>query len=134
MPQRRCVGCGRGAPKSELMRLAVSDQRAAGESEGRVRLAVLDRSATMPGRGAYLCRDALSGRSSAACVALATQRGGLARALRCSVKVSPELVESTGEWLSQPQAGWPKRGLAPQARVTRLRSGRVGPDKFPIIR
>ena len=119
MPQRRCVGCGRGAPKSELMRLAVTDQRSAGESDGWVRHAVLDRSGTMPGRGAYLCCDTASNGSATACVALAMRRGGLARALRCSVKISPELVESIRGWRSRRQAGEP---------------GRVGPNKFPIIR
>ena len=37
---------------------------------------------------------AISGAPSPDCVTLATQRGGLARALRCAVKIDPELVES----------------------------------------
>ncbi len=52
VPRRRCVGCGRIAPKSELVRIA-----ATGDGESGPRLAVLDRAGTMPGRGAYLCRD-----------------------------------------------------------------------------
>ncbi|HEY5076063.1 MAG TPA: YlxR family protein [Acidimicrobiia bacterium] len=94
MPQRRCVGCGLLAPKSELLRLAVSTQRSASEGNGLLRRAVLDRAGTMPGRGAYLCRVAAPGKPSADCVALATQRRGLARALRCAVKIDPKLLES----------------------------------------
>jgi predicted RNA-binding protein YlxR (DUF448 family) len=94
VPQRRCVGCGRLAPKTELLRLAATERRSTGKREHRFRWAVLDRAATMPGRGAYLCRAGVPGRPSADCVTLATHRGGLARALRCAVKIDPELVES----------------------------------------
>ncbi len=69
-------------------------QRSAGEGDGLLRRAVLDRAGTMPGRGAYLCRVAAPGKPSVDCVALATQRGGLARALRCAVKIDPKLLES----------------------------------------
>ena len=47
IPIRRCVGCGEGKPKKELVRVVRS---AAGEVN-------LDRTGRMPGRGAYLCRD-----------------------------------------------------------------------------
>jgi len=88
-PRRRCVGCGRVAPKSELIRIAaVSDEDVPG------RLAVRDRAGTMPGRGAYLCRDGGSDEPDAACLALALRRRGIARALRCTVTVDPKLVES----------------------------------------
>jgi len=60
----------------------------------RSRRAVLDRAGTMPGRGAYLCRGDDGRVPAAACVALATRRGGIARALRCSVTIDPELIES----------------------------------------
>ena len=47
IPLRRCVGCGEGKPKKELVRVVRS---AAGEVN-------LDLTGRMPGRGAYLCRD-----------------------------------------------------------------------------
>jgi predicted RNA-binding protein YlxR (DUF448 family) len=89
VPRRRCVGCGRVAPKSELLRVAV-----AREPDGRPGRAVLDPAATMSGRGAYLCRGPVPGEPAAACVALAGRRGGIARALRCSVTIERKLVES----------------------------------------
>ena len=94
VPQRRCVGCGHVAAKSELVRLAAAEHRPPPTTDGRVRRAVLDRAGTMPGRGAYLCRGAGAGEPSSDCVELATRRGGLARALRCAVKIDPELLES----------------------------------------
>ena len=50
MPRRRCVGCGRIAPKSELLRSPPAAMT------GRSRRAVIDPAGTLPGRGAYLCR------------------------------------------------------------------------------
>lgn len=47
IPIRRCVGCGEGKPKKELVRVVRS---AAGEVN-------LDLTGRMPGRGAYLCRN-----------------------------------------------------------------------------
>ncbi len=88
-PRRRCVGCGRIAPKSELLRVA-----ALADGEGSSRRAVLDRAGTMPGRGAYLCEGPAAGEPVASCVRLATRRGGIARALRCRVTIDRELVES----------------------------------------
>ncbi len=80
VPRRRCVGCGRIAPKSELLRIA------AVESDGTAPArAVLDPAKRMPGRGAYLCRDATLVQPSADCLAQATRRGGIARALRRSI-------------------------------------------------
>jgi predicted RNA-binding protein YlxR (DUF448 family) len=76
------------------LRLAATDRRSAGEGEDRARRAVLDRAATMPGRGAYLCRAVTPGGLAADCLAMATRRGALARALRCAVKIDPELLES----------------------------------------
>jgi predicted RNA-binding protein YlxR (DUF448 family) len=64
------------------------------DGDGPHRLAVLDRAATMPGRGAYLCRDAVCGEPAGACLALARRRGGIARALRCGVTLDRELLES----------------------------------------
>jgi predicted RNA-binding protein YlxR (DUF448 family) len=94
VPRRRCVGCGRVAPKTELLRLAVSERRSFEESGDRLRRAVLDRAATMPGRGAYLCPAGAAGEPAADCLERATRRGALARALRCAVKIDPKLLES----------------------------------------
>jgi predicted RNA-binding protein YlxR (DUF448 family) len=74
------------APKSELIRFAVAREDAAR------RRAVIDATAVMPGRGAYLC--ASQGAPVAECFEQARKRGGFARALRCAVTVDPELVES----------------------------------------
>jgi predicted RNA-binding protein YlxR (DUF448 family) len=76
------------APKSELIRVAVAG---AGESD-RSR-AVIDHAALLPGRGAYLCRGAQVTEPLAACLAAATRRGGLARALRAPVTLSVEPIE-----------------------------------------
>lgn len=110
MPQRRCAGCGILAPKFELMRIAL-----AGDSPSR--RAVCDPQGTMPGRGAYLCREACSERAAAECLQRALRRGGIARALRCAVALDPELVESMRGWRSRHQAGEP---------------GRAGPNTFPM--
>ncbi len=48
----------------------------------------------MPGRGAYVCADAVLGEPASDCLSQATRRGGIARALRCKVTLDPELVES----------------------------------------
>jgi predicted RNA-binding protein YlxR (DUF448 family) len=69
------------------------------DGDGRSRRVVPDRSGTLPGRGAYLCLGALGGEPAAACLALASKRGAIARALRCSsadrsVTIDPKLIES----------------------------------------
>jgi uncharacterized protein len=80
VPRRRCVGCGRIAPKSELLRIA------AVETDGAVAArAVLDPAKRMSGRGAYLCHGASVTQPSQDCLAQATRRGGIARALRRSI-------------------------------------------------
>jgi predicted RNA-binding protein YlxR (DUF448 family) len=89
VPRRRCVGCGRIAPKSELLRIAL-DPRA----EPNSRVAVADQAGVLPGRGAYLCRDGELRTPRADCLALALRRGGIPRALRSAVTVDPKLVES----------------------------------------
>jgi predicted RNA-binding protein YlxR (DUF448 family) len=89
VPRRRCVGCGRIAPKSELMRLV-----AVREGSDRTKLAVYDAAGTMPGRGAYLCRGARPGQPAGDCLALAIRRGGVGRTLRCSVTVDSKRLES----------------------------------------
>jgi predicted RNA-binding protein YlxR (DUF448 family) len=88
VPRRRCVGCGRIAPKSELLRIALTDRRS--------RRAVIDLAGMLPGRGAYLCKaDAAATTPNAECLRLAERRRGIARALRCPVTLDPEPVEST---------------------------------------
>jgi predicted RNA-binding protein YlxR (DUF448 family) len=56
--------------------------------------AVHDRDATMPGRGAYLCRGSDPELPAADCLTLAMRRGGVPRALRAKVTLDPKLVES----------------------------------------
>lgn len=48
IPERRCVGCGKGFPKKELIRV-VRDQNG---------LVSLDFTGKKAGRGAYICRNA----------------------------------------------------------------------------
>jgi hypothetical protein len=69
------VACGRQAPKSALLRLAVRD--------GRV---VADPGAMLPGRGAYVC--------DATCARAAVDRHAFGRAFRRAVSVGDDLVES----------------------------------------
>jgi len=83
------VGCGRIAPKPELLRLA-----ALSDAEGVGRIAVPDPQARMPGRGAYLCRGADPELPARECLARAMRRGGIARALRSAVTLDAKLVES----------------------------------------
>jgi hypothetical protein len=93
VPRRRCVGCGRIAPKSELLRLVVAT-----DGDGHSRRALIDQHGTMPGRGAYLCAREDSRRGPGlvdpACLSRAVGRGGIARALRARVTLDPKLVES----------------------------------------
>jgi uncharacterized protein len=81
VPRRRCVGCGRVAPKSELLRIA-----AVAEGEDSRARAVIDTLARLPGRGAYLCseraHDDAPQRPHADCLARAIKRRAIARALR----------------------------------------------------
>jgi predicted RNA-binding protein YlxR (DUF448 family) len=79
-PRRRCVGCGRIAPKSELLRIAAVETDGAAPAH-----AVLDLAKRMPGRGAYLCHGASAAQPSQECLAQATRRGAVARALRRSI-------------------------------------------------
>jgi predicted RNA-binding protein YlxR (DUF448 family) len=68
------------------------------EDRGRSRRAVLDPAGSLPGRGAYLCAG--PGDPNAPilpnpdCLQLAERRRGIARALRCSVTLDTEIVES----------------------------------------
>jgi predicted RNA-binding protein YlxR (DUF448 family) len=71
-PIRTCVGCGRKAPQSELLRFVAPDGTL---TPGRRR----------PGRGAYTCRRL-------ACFERAASRRAFARVLRRSVSVDPALA------------------------------------------
>ena len=71
-PLRTCVGCGRKAPKDELLRFVARD-------------GALVPGASDPGRGAYTCRRL-------ACFERAASRSGFNRTLRRTVRVDPELV------------------------------------------
>jgi predicted RNA-binding protein YlxR (DUF448 family) len=75
------VGCGRIAPKPELVRIALADHGAPRE-RGRARRAVVDTAGKLPGRGAYLCRGVDPAQPNPDCLAHALHRGGLARTLR----------------------------------------------------
>jgi uncharacterized protein len=83
-PRRRCVGCGRLAPKSELLRIVAQRGAREGERAGQTR-AVVDPQAVLPGRGAYLCREHDATHPATRCLSLATRRGGLPRALRTAI-------------------------------------------------
>jgi len=91
VPHRRCVGCGRVAPKSELLRFTAVQ---ANSSPAR---AIVDPAARLPGRGAYLCRAADASEPAADCLAHASRRGGIARALRRPI--AGELIYEHGEGL-----------------------------------
>jgi uncharacterized protein len=69
------VGCGRSAPKAELIRIALAGDKV-----------VVDRAARLPGRGAYV-----HGR---ACADRAVARRAFGRAFRRAVAVPPDFVES----------------------------------------
>ena len=71
-PTRSCVGCGRKAPQSELVRFAAREgQLVAGPDE--------------PGRGAYTCRRL-------SCFERAVSRRAFNRTLRRNIRVEPELA------------------------------------------
>ena len=71
-PTRSCVGCGRKAPQSELLRFVAQD-------------GVLVSGSGEPGRGAYTCRRL-------SCFERATADRGFNRTLRRNVRVEPELA------------------------------------------
>ena len=71
-PIRSCVGCGRKAPQSELLRFVAEDGR-------------LVPGAGKPGRGAYTCRRL-------PCFERAVTRRAFNRTLRRTVQVEPGLT------------------------------------------
>jgi uncharacterized protein len=70
-PIRSCVGCGRKAPQSELLRF-VAEEGSLVPGAGK------------PGRGAYTCRRL-------SCFERAASRRAFNRTLRRTVRVEPEL-------------------------------------------
>ena len=71
-PIRTCAGCGRKAPKPELIRFVARDgSLVPGERA--------------PGRGVYTCRRL-------SCFERARERRAFARTLRQTVRVDPELA------------------------------------------
>ncbi len=70
-PVRTCVGCGRKAPQSELLRFVAKDGLL-GPGRGE------------PGRGAYTCRRL-------ACFERAVSRRAFARVLHRPVRIDPAL-------------------------------------------
>jgi uncharacterized protein len=71
-PIRSCIGCGRKAPQSELMRFVAKD-------------GVLVAGSGEPGRGAYTCRRL-------SCFERAMARRAFNRTLRQNVRVERELA------------------------------------------
>jgi len=71
-PIRSCIGCGRKAGQSELLRFVAKN-------------GVLASTTTDPGRGAYTCRRL-------ACFERALSRRAFNRALRQTVRVGQELT------------------------------------------
>jgi uncharacterized protein len=71
-PTRTCAGCGRKAPKAELLRFVAAN-------------GLLVQSDRGPGRGVYTCRRL-------SCFERAASRRAFARTLRRGVRVDPELA------------------------------------------
>ena len=69
---RTCAGCGRQAPKAELLRFAASDGDLAPSPKG-------------PGRGVYTCRRL-------ACFERAVEKRAFNRILKTTVRVDPGLA------------------------------------------
>ncbi|MDL2325256.1 YlxR family protein [Ruminococcaceae bacterium OttesenSCG-928-A16] len=68
VPIRRCVGCGEGKPKKELVRVVRT-------AEGEVSV---DSTGRKAGRGAYVCHNA-------ACLAKARKKKSLERAFEAAI-------------------------------------------------
>ena len=71
IPIRSCIGCGRRAPQSDLIRFVAENSR-------------LVPGAGRPGRGAYTCRRL-------ACFERAVARRAFNRTLRRTVEIDPAL-------------------------------------------
>lgn len=73
IPVRTCAGCGRKAPKGELVRFVAPEGELVADASGE-------------GRGVYTCRRL-------SCFERAHGRRAFARTLRRTVKVDPELKD-----------------------------------------
>ena len=82
IPLRQCVGCREMKPKKELIRVVRSP-------EGDVSL---DFKGKLPGRGAYVCRDAQ-------CLERAIRQKGLERSFQAAIPA--EVYDSLRKELSQ---------------------------------
>ena len=80
-PVRTCIGCRSRAPRSSLLRVV------ARESE-----LVVDETATLPGRGAWL-------HPTAACFQEAARRRAFGRALRVTSHLDAKQLENRLNWL-----------------------------------
>lgn len=98
-PTRTCVGCREALPQTELVRLALAE----GEP-----FVVPDLRGTLPGRGAWVM-------PRRECVVAAVKKGGLARAAKRAVPITPE------ELLNRLTQAYTRRieGLLASARRTR---------------
>ncbi|QIM18014.1 YlxR family protein [Leucobacter coleopterorum] len=76
VPVRTCVACRKRAPRTDLLRVVLRDDRL-----------VADDRAVLPGRGAWV-------HPSAHCLDLAVTRGMLSRALRASGKPDASPLEN----------------------------------------
>ena len=73
-PVRTCVGCGRKAPQSELLRFVAGNGALRHDPTGQA-----------PGRGAYTCHRRV-------CFERAASKRAFARTLKRTVAVPPELM------------------------------------------
>lgn len=78
IPLRRCVGCGEGKPKKELVRVVRT-------AEGQI---LVDLTGKKSGRGAYIC-------PSKGCLEKARKAKKLERAFSCAI--SPEVYDRLAE-------------------------------------
>ena len=85
VPERKCLGCGKSAPKKELLRVVRSP-------EGVVSL---DFTGKKSGRGAYIC-------SCAACLKKAVKSKRLSASLNC--EIPEEVFVQLEEEISAPKA------------------------------
>jgi len=75
-----CLGCGRRAPKHDLVRFTAAAQ-------GGALVVVRDRDGTLGGRGLYTC-------PSRDCLERAMDRRGFARGARAQVRVDAGLMDA----------------------------------------
>lgn len=86
IPMRQCLGCREMRPKRELMRIVRA-------KDGEISL---DPVGKLPGRGAYVCRNAQ-------CLAKVKKARGLERAF--SQQISPEVYDALSAGLSEESDG-----------------------------